>query len=615
MWLRRGILIFAFLGIQICSAQNISRRSFPKGFVFGTASSAFQYEGAVNEGGRGLTIWDTYAHTKGKIVDFSNADVADNQFSIAWSRIYPDGTGKINQAGIDYYNNLINALIANGIEPYVTLYHWDLPQSLQDKYLGWLHPLSMVKYWITFNEPHTFIIQGYDMGISAPNRCSVFLRANCSAGNSATEPYIVGHHVLLSHATVVDIYKKRYQPKQHGSIGITLDSFWYESATKSSDDIQATQRALDFNLGWSTWLYIVPYGMRSLMNYIRQKYGNPPVIITENGMDDDFVSFKDALNDEKRIIGSFPKGFVFGTASSAYQYEGAVKEDGKGPTIWDTYAHTVGKVIDSSNADVANDQKDFATYAETCFKEFGDRVKYWITFNEPRNLAVMAYDEGTYAPSRCSVFTNVKCSDGNSATEPYIVAHNQLLSHAAAVHTYKKKYQQKQRGSIGISLDSYWYEPATNSSDDIEAAQKARDFNLGDYPKSMRRIVKSRLPRFSKVQSNLLKDSFDFIGINHYTSSYASLNKTYLKSGLLNNSLSDSGAYTTRKFYVVVHFASWDKKEDGCNVKGYFVWSFLDNWEWSAGFSAKFGLYYVDYNNLKRYAKDSAKWFKKFLAS
>ncbi|KAK4484053.1 hypothetical protein RD792_011272 [Penstemon davidsonii] len=492
MWLRRGILIYSFLVFQICSAQNISRRSFPKGFVFGTASSAFQYEGAVKEGGRGLTIWDTYAHTKGKIVDSSNADVADNQyhlysedvrlmkdmgmnayrFSIAWSRIYPDGTGKINQAGIDYYNNLINALIANGIEPYVTLYHWDLPQSLQDKYLGWLHPLSIkdfatyadtcfksfgdrVKYWITFNEPHTFIIQGYDMGISAPNRCSVFLRANCSAGNSATEPYIVGHHVLLSHATVVDIYKKRYQPKQHGSIGITLDSFWYESATKSSDDIQATQRALDFNLGWfldpiiigdyprsmrtrvrrrlprfskiqsslvkgsfdfiginhyttwyaskanikgqpndsisdpgayinplkngkpigerarSTWLYIVPYGMRSLMNYIRQKYGNPPVIITENGMDDDFVTFKDALNDEKRI-------------------------------------------------------------------------KY----------------------------------------------HN-------------------------------------------------------DYLNNLLAAIK-----------------------------------------------------------------------DGCNVKGYFAWSLLDNWEWGAGFSCRFGLYYVDYNDkLKRYAKDSAKWFKNFLAS
>ncbi|GFP82591.1 beta-glucosidase 40, partial [Phtheirospermum japonicum] len=246
----------------------------------------FQYEGVVKEGGRGLTIWDKFAHSFGKVVDFSNADVANNQyhlypedvqlmkdmgmdayrFSISCSRIYPNGTGEINQAGIDHYNNLIIALLAQGIEPYVTLFHWDLPQSLEDRYTEWLSPQSIkdfatyvktcfkefgdrVKHWITFNEPHTVSVQGYGVGLHAPGRCSILLRLFCRAGNSATEPYIVAHNLLLSHATVVDIYKKKYKPKQRGSIGISLDSFWYKTGNKLTV-IQATQRAIDFNLGW-----------------------------------------------------------------------------------------------------------------------------------------------------------------------------------------------------------------------------------------------------------------------------------------------------------------------------------------------------------------------------
>ncbi|CAL5428708.1 unnamed protein product [Camellia sinensis] len=137
MLLRKGIalvIVLMVLDVQTCLAQIMNRASFPKGFVFGTASSAYQYEGAVKEGGRGPTVWDTFAHSFGKVLDFSNADVAVDQyhqfdediqlmkdmgmdayrFSIAWSRIFPNGTGEINQAGVDHYNNLINALVANG---------------------------------------------------------------------------------------------------------------------------------------------------------------------------------------------------------------------------------------------------------------------------------------------------------------------------------------------------------------------------------------------------------------------------------------------------------------------------------------------------------------------
>src|SRR6202048_2753548 len=131
--------------------------TFPDGFSWGVATSAFQIEGAVKEDGRGASIWDTYTHTPGKIKDGHNADVANDhyhrykddvrlmrdigaktyRFSIAWPRIFPDGTGQPNRKGLDFYDRLVDELLANGVTPYATLYHWDLPQALQDRVGGW----------------------------------------------------------------------------------------------------------------------------------------------------------------------------------------------------------------------------------------------------------------------------------------------------------------------------------------------------------------------------------------------------------------------------------------------------------------------------------------------
>ena len=160
------------LGISTKSAESsqadpskedrLSNRSlssgFPGDFLWGTATSAYQIEGAVNEDGRGPSIWDRFAHIDGKIADHSNADVANDhyhrykddvqlmkalgakayRFSIAWPRVFPEGTGSPNPKGLDFYNRLLDELLANGIEPFATLYHWDLPQTLQDRLGGWL---------------------------------------------------------------------------------------------------------------------------------------------------------------------------------------------------------------------------------------------------------------------------------------------------------------------------------------------------------------------------------------------------------------------------------------------------------------------------------------------
>ncbi|PKI44438.1 hypothetical protein CRG98_035170, partial [Punica granatum] len=225
--------------------------------------------------------------------------------------------------------------------------------------------------------------------------------------------------------------------------------------------------------------------------------------------------------------GSFPKGFVFGTASSAFQYEGAVNEDGRGLTVWDSFAHTFGiepyvtlyhwdlpQALEDKYLGWLSPKiiKDFVTFAETCFEKFGDRVKHWITFNEPHTFAIQGYDVGLQAPGRCSILLRLFCRAGNSASEPYIVAHNVLLSHATAVDIYRKKL-----------LD-----PLT----------------FGDYPSSMKTRVGSRLPKFSQSESALVKGSLDFVGINHYTTYYAKANISNAIGVLFNDSLADSGAIT-----------------------------------------------------------------------
>src|SRR6201994_3921181 len=202
---------------------------FPGGFVWGTATSAYQIEGAVNEDGRGLSIWDTFSHTPGKIADHTHPDRANDhyhrykedvalikalgvkayRFSIAWPRVFPDGDGAPNPKGLDFYNRLIDELLANGIEPFATLYHWDLPQSLQDRVGGWQSSKTSqafgnysgyvaerlndrVKNFFTLNEAGRFLNFGYGWGIDAPG---------LKLPNG--EVYQARHNVMLGHGLAV----------------------------------------------------------------------------------------------------------------------------------------------------------------------------------------------------------------------------------------------------------------------------------------------------------------------------------------------------------------------------------------------------------------------------
>lgn len=393
---------------------TVQRSSFPSGFVFGSSTAAYQIEGAAREAGKGASIWDIFSHQPGKILGNKTGDIAVDhyhryaediwllkdlnmdayRFSISWTRIFPNGVGVVNWEGVKYYDNLIDHVLELGIDPYVTLYHWDMPQALDNSIGGWLSPDiidsfskyarfcferwgSKVKHWITFNEIHTFAISGYMTGVMAPGRCSAPV---CVAGNSDTEPYIVAHHALLSHAHAVDIYRKEFKDTQQGMIGITTDSMWFEPLdSNSSSDKQAAQEAVEAYIGWyldpifyghypasmrrnlgsnlptftaeeaalvkgsqdfvginhytsmyatfgisgeivktyykdgvpigdptpSDWLFVVPFGIRKLLNWVSERYHNPILYVTENGRaefnKEDSMPIEDQLKDPERI--------------------------------------------------------------------------------------------------------------------------------------------------------------------------------------------------------------------------------------------------------------------------------------------------------------------------
>jgi beta-galactosidase len=409
----------------------------------------------VADGDTGNVACDHYHRMEEDVAMMAALGLKAYRFSIAWSRIYPTGRGEVNAAGIAFYNRLIDTLTAHGITPWVTLYHWDLPASLQTELDGWLNP------------------------------------------------------VLVDH---------------------------------------------------------------------------------------------------------------------------------------------------------------FAAYAKTCFEHFGDRVKHWITFNEPWVVSIMGYGQGGFAPGRVS----------NS--EPYQVAHQLLRAHAKTVQVFRQEIQPVHGGQIGITNNCDWREPLSDSAGDRDAAQRALEFflawfadpiYLGDYPASMRERLGDRLPEFTAEEKAALLGSSDFFGLNHYTTMYAAESRpdsdcksnphgnggisedqgvdlsvdldwklsdmgwaivpwgcekllhwidaryghppiVITENGCaLADELKDGRVHDEERveFYRSYLSACHDAITAGVDLRGYFAWTLMDNFEWAHGYSRRFGLHYVDFATGKRYAKDSMKYF------
>jgi beta-glucosidase len=235
---------------------------FPDGFKWGVATSAQQIEGAVEVGGRGESIWDRFAARPGNIEDGSNADVACDsyhrfaddlklirdmglsayRFSIAWPRIQPTGRGAANDAGLDHYERLVDELLAAGVEPYPTLYHWDLPQALQDRggwatrdIVEWFRDYAAlvtarlgdrVKRWVTHNEPWCIATLGHEQGHQAPGH------------RDPAEALAVAHHLLVSHGHATEAIR---QTVRGAEVGIVLVMSDVQARTDSEGDAEAAR--------------------------------------------------------------------------------------------------------------------------------------------------------------------------------------------------------------------------------------------------------------------------------------------------------------------------------------------------------------------------------------
>jgi beta-glucosidase len=248
-----------------------SHTAFPPAFVWGAAASAYQTEGAVDADGRGESIWDRFCAEPGRIKDGTNGRVACDfygrhredielmrslgldafRFSVAWPRVVPDGRGRVNAAGLDFYDRLVDDLLAAGITPYVNLFHWDLPQPLQDAG-GWPARSTAelfaqyaaavgarlgdrVRHWITHNEPACASWLGYGTGVHAPGHRSV------------EEALAAAHHLLLSHGWAVGELR-RCSP--HAEIGIVVDSWPAYPWTDSPEDRAAARLADGMTNRW-----------------------------------------------------------------------------------------------------------------------------------------------------------------------------------------------------------------------------------------------------------------------------------------------------------------------------------------------------------------------------
>ncbi|XP_018573206.1 myrosinase 1 [Anoplophora glabripennis] len=468
------------------SDDEVNNKAFPGDFLFGTATASYQVEGAWNEDGKGENIWDHLTHTQPDLVDGkANGDIACDsyhkykedvallkdlganhyRFSLSWSRILPNGTpDKLNVAGVNYYKNLIQELKNNDIIPLVTIYHWDLPQVLQE--------------------------QG----------------------------------------------------------------------------------------GWT----------------------------------DDFIV------------------------------------------------------------------EAFADYARVCFELFGDDVKYWLTFNEPKQTCLQGYGDGSMAPA-------IK----ESGVMDYKCTHNVIRSHAKAWHIYDQEFRSTQNGRISITIDTNWFEPDDDSAENEAAAETKRQFTFGwyanaifngDYPEVMRTRIanrsaaeglsESRLPKFTDEELSYILGTHDYLGLNVYTSSiikaipepeigtpsyYSDIGvgeyvpddwpgsaSSWLKvtpwgmRKLLNwvkttyndpeifiteNGVSEDGSSLEDEIRIN-YYRDYlsnvrDAMDDGVKVIGYTAWSLMDNFEWMRGYTEKFGLYYVDFEsqNRTRVPKSSVEFFKKVIAT
>ena len=493
------------------SPPSSSDEKFPENFTWGVATASYQIEGAWNKDGKGESIWDRMCHTPGMVVNGDTADVGVDHYhrwkediqlmkdlgvqtrmSLSWPRMFPTGlVSAPNAAGIKFYSDLIDGLIAAGITPMVTLYHWDLPQALQDSYGGLLNRQFIedfteygrecfrlfgdrVKQWITFNEPSCICVLGYGLGNHAPGNCE----------NPGTEVYLTSHHLLLAHAHTYRIYVKEFKDEQKGMCGITLNSEWWDPVSSDAADLTAARRAMDFTLG----IYAEPI-------WGRNKGG-------DNDNDNDY------------------------------------------PSVVRETAGTRLPTFTAAEKSLLKDSSDF----------FG--LNHYSTRIAGRPSLGMA----------------LQCLPREIMT------------------LYKSV------GSFGRFLKAI--KPMVNPF----ATSYFKDIGVGVYPDPDGTVYTSM--RWAVAPWGLRKL------LNHIQEQYNP------RGGII---ITENGLAVDNDSERIPFFQGYLGEvrksivEDKCDVRGYLAWSLLDNFEWSFGNEKRFGSVHVDYETKKRTPKEVAGWYKKVM--
>lgn len=478
--------------------------AFDDTFIFGSATAAYQIEGAVNEDGRGPSIWDTFSHTAGATLNGDTGDIADDhyhrvdsdldlmkslnlqayRFSISWPRIQPIGSGPANQAGIDFYSRLVDGLIARGIAPVATLYHWDLPQALEDNG-GWTNRETAERFadyarimgqalgdrvsmWTTLNEPWCSAYLGYAAGVHAPGR---------------TEPLAAlqaVHHLNLAHGLAVSALRSVIAADIPVSVTLNL----HVVRPNSFDDHAAARKIED--LGNRAFTYPMLKGCY------------PPDLFADTQSITDWSFVKDGdlelINQPIEILG-------------VNYYSTNLVRQARDPKHSGEPHGATGE----SDSEEATDSQEAAESSD-------------IT-SAPRETA-----------------------------SPWVGASDVVFMEQEGPYT-----------AMGWNIDPSGLE---------ELLLHLRD----NFPHQALMITENGA-------------AFDDV-IDH----------------------DDSGAVTVhdadRIDYLRRHLtATHHAISDGADVRGYFVWSLLDNFEWSFGYERRFGIVRVDYETQERSKKDSAKWF------
>ncbi|ORX86731.1 beta-glucosidase [Anaeromyces robustus] len=565
----------------------------PADFKWGAATAAYQVEGAWNEDGRGESVWDHFTHLyphnvegeEGNEDSISGNVACDSyhkfdediemmkimkathyRFSISWSRLFPDGQAKkeegkwnVNEKGVEYYNSVINKLIENNVTPLVTLYHWDLPYALHEKYGGWLDYHSQydfanyaefcfetfgdrVKNWITINEPWVNCVSGYRLGPGkAPYRCTgeaprklanetegLDLQGGCSyeIGPSQYSPESevleanrppqrledvwCSHNILLAHAQAVKVYREKFQKEQNGLIGITVDGEaqipWIEpgmSEEQKKINEEYANLAAEFRIGW---------------------YSDPPV------------------------TGDYPQ---------------SVKE-------------RMGKDL----PEFTEEQKAMLKGSSSDFLGWNTYTAHWAAPIEGQTPPTP--EEANFENSKRDMWDD-NCrgrGDGWTCIPPT------LGSQAGS--SWNTKYPPTIR--VGLNWFSKRYEGLINNGIIITENGCAQ-------PNA----------KVSRANDEVTAEYFKSIDQPEYADTY--------EEEIIENE--DDKNTIIRDLYRVDWYQQYLENlrlafvEDKIDVRGYMAWSLIDNFEWENGYETRFGMSYIDFKNdpeLKRQPKESLKF-------